>query len=43
VTGKEKPGPLGGATRVGVTAEGGRRKIEKLLVHLVHAQHANLP
>jgi hypothetical protein len=39
---KEKPGSLGGATRVGVTAEGGRRKIEKFSIHLVHGQHADL-
>ena len=39
----KKPGSLGGATRVGVTAEGGRRKLDKFLVHLVYGQHADFP
>jgi hypothetical protein len=37
------PGRWGERPGAGVTAEGGRRKLEKFLVHLVHGQHANLP
>lgn len=36
------PGRWGERPGVGVTAEGGRRKLENFLVHLVHGQQANL-
>src|SRR5438132_678205 len=39
---KKNPGSLGGATRGGGIAEGGRRKLVLDLVHLVYGQHANL-
>src|SRR5580700_125791 len=39
---RKTPGRWGERPGVGVTAEGGRRKLEKFLVHLVHSQHANL-